>query len=147
MRDVNDRFGTDFALPPQTPEAVGAVFDFIELRASRPPWEEHIGYVMSGLRAPDTLEPFRRRVDARDSAVPFEHRVARPSAEREAFKLQKLDLYMSPELAPLRERAERTYAAFVGDVNGDTSDLTPESLGRKLEELSSMAKRLREAGR
>jgi hypothetical protein len=147
VRDVNERFGTDFALPSQSPDAVGAVFDFIELRASRPPWEEHIGYVMSGLRAPDTLEPFRRRVDARDTAVPFEHRVARPSAEREAFKLAKLDLYMSPDLAPLRDRADRTYRAFVGQVDGDASDLTTESEGRKVGEPSSLAKRLREAGR
>jgi len=48
--------------------------------------------------------------------VPFEHRVARPSAEREASKAEMLDRYMAPELDDLRRRADETYARFVEGV-------------------------------
>jgi hypothetical protein len=115
VEQVNQRFGTAFVLPPA--DVAETAFDFIELRAARPPWEAQIGYVMSGLQSPETLDRLRRRpASATVTAVPFEHRVARPSAEREASKAEMLDRYMAPELDDLRRRADETYARFVEGV-------------------------------
>ena len=57
VEQVNRRFGTDFVPPPA--DVAETAFDFIELRAARPPWEAQIGYVMSGLQSPETLDRLR----------------------------------------------------------------------------------------
>jgi hypothetical protein len=114
--EMNTRFGTAFTPFVHTPENVERVFAFIEERASRPAYEAHIGRYMSGLETAAELDAARRAPGGagRASAVPFEHRVARPSAARQELRAALVARYREPGLASRRERAERVYAAFVG---------------------------------
>jgi len=93
------------------------VFAFIEERATRPAYEEHIGRYMSGLETAAELDDARRSSvgEGRRSAVPFEHRVARPSAARQEVRAALVARYQEPGLAPRRARAERLYGAFAGE--------------------------------
>ena len=118
VREVNDRFGTSFAEPDTVGGSPERVFAFIDERARRPPWEAHIGYVMSGLETLDDLAAARRR-SAGDVAPtggapsPFEDRVARPSAYKEARKAAMRDRYLVAELDRRRLRAVEIYRTFV----------------------------------
>lgn len=116
IEEMNARFGTAFAPFAHTPENVERVFALIEERAARPAYEEHIGRYMSGLETAAELDAARRTATgvAKTSAVPFEHRVSRPSAERGELRAARAAQYRDPALASLRARAENVYAAFVG---------------------------------
>ena len=115
--ELNGRFGTTFTPFDHTPENVERVFAFIEERATRPAYEEHIGRYMSGLETAAELDDARRSSvgEGRRSAVPFEHRVARPSAARQEVRAALVARYRDPGLAARRARAERLYTAFAGD--------------------------------
>ena len=72
---------------------------------------------MSGLETAEELDAARRAAAGagRASSVPFEHRVARPSASREELRAGLQTRYGDPALASLRQRAEHVYAAFAGE--------------------------------
>lgn len=114
IEQMNARFGTAFTPFVHTPENIERAFAFIEERAARPAYEPHIGRYMSGLETAEQLDDARRTVagPGRGSSVPFEHRVARPSAAREELRAGLLARYRDPGLASRRERAEHVYAAF-----------------------------------
>jgi hypothetical protein len=116
IEEMNTRFGTAFAPFVHTPENVERVFAFIEERAARPAYEVHIGRYMSGLETAADLEAARRTAAGagKASAVPFEHRVARPSAERRELREAMAAQYRDPRLDSLRRRAEQVYGAIVG---------------------------------
>ena len=118
IEELNARFGTTFAPFVHTPENVERVFAFIEERAGRPAYEEHIGWYMSGIETAAELDAARRRAvgSAKASAVPFEHRVARPSAERRELRDALAAQYRDARLDSLRRRAEHLYSAFAGVV-------------------------------
>jgi hypothetical protein len=116
IEEMNVRFGTAFTPFVHTPENVERVFAFIEERAARPAYEAHIGLYMAGIEGAPELDAARRAAqgaDARKSAVPFEHRVARPSATRQDLRGVLLAQYGDPGLASARQRAEQIYATFV----------------------------------
>jgi hypothetical protein len=117
IAEMNARFGTAFTPFEHTPENVERAFAFIEERAGRPVYEEHIGRYMSGLETAAELDAARRTAAGAGKAalVPFEHRVARPSEERARMRTELAERYHDPRLADLRRRAERVYAAFSGD--------------------------------
>ena len=117
IEEMNARFGTAFTPFVHTPENVERVFAFIEERAARPAYEPHIGRYMSGLDTAEDLDAARRAAAGagRASSVPFEHRVARPSASREELRAGLQARYGDPALASLRQRAEHVYAAFAGE--------------------------------
>jgi hypothetical protein len=114
IEELNDRFGTAFAPFVHTPENVERVFAFIEERAARPAYEAHIGRYMSGLETAEELDAARLAAtgSGRESAVPFEHRVARPSAERHELRAALAERYRAPGLESLRRGAEQVYSAF-----------------------------------
>jgi hypothetical protein len=114
--EMNDRFGTAFAPFVHTPENVERAFEFIEERAGRAVYEEHIGRYMSGLETAAELDAGRRSAvgQGKGSPVPFEHRVARPSPERAELRAALAGRYRDPRLDALRRRAERIYAEFIG---------------------------------
>jgi hypothetical protein len=116
IEEMNARFGTGFTPFAHTPENVERAFAFIEERAARPAYEAHIGRYMSGLEAASELDAARRSsVGAgRPSAVPFEHRVARPSAERRELVAALAERFRAPALATRKARAEQVYAEFAG---------------------------------
>jgi hypothetical protein len=116
IEEMNSRFGTAFAPFIHTPENVERVFAFIEERAARPAYEEHIGRYMSGIETAADLDAARQRAvgAGRPSAVPFEHRVARPSAERRELRHARAAEYRHEGLESLRRRAEQLYSAFAG---------------------------------
>lgn len=119
IAEMNARFKTSFTPFQSTPENVRRVFGFIDERASRPPWEEHIGLFMSGLEDAGRLDEARRAGSdqpGRAHSVPFEHRVARPSPEREAAKSVLIERYRSPSLASARRRADELFAAFTAST-------------------------------
>jgi hypothetical protein len=118
IEDMNARFGTAFAPFVHTPENVERVFAFIEERAARPAYEEHIGLYMSGIETAADLDAARQRAKGvgRASPVPFEHRVARPSAERGELRDALAEQYRDARLESLRRRAEQLYSAFTGAV-------------------------------
>jgi hypothetical protein len=118
VREVNERFGTHFVEPEATGRFPEQVFAFIDERARRPPWEAHIGYVMSGLETPDDLAAARGRsagrvAPARGAPSPFEDRVARPSAHKDARKAAMRDRYLVADLDGRRRRATEIYRTFV----------------------------------
>jgi hypothetical protein len=117
IEELNARFGRTFAPFEHTPENVERAFAFIEERASRPAYEEHIGRYMSGLETAEELDAARRAAtgSGRRSLVPFEHRVSRPSAARRELQAALAEGYRAPRLGSLRRRAEHVYAAFVGE--------------------------------
>jgi hypothetical protein len=108
---LNERYGTSFTPFQHTDENVRAVYALIDERAGRPAWAPAIHAYVSGHITMAELEAARNGHAAHVGTVP-EHRVARPSAERKARAAQVHELYQSPQLARLRERAENAYRAF-----------------------------------
>lgn len=111
---VNRRFGTSFFEFKHAEVDVDAVFDLIEERASRPPWQPLLGAFLAGRISYDEYRELttEARADVASRPVP-EHRVQRPSAERGAMKDALRDGYGTPRLAGLRARAERAYQEAV----------------------------------
>jgi hypothetical protein len=111
---VNKRFGTTFNRFTHTPESVAQCFQIIEDRARQPPWAEAIGSFLSGIATLDHLQHAAKRCQTDHPHLPPipEHRVPRPSPERQQLKRELQTSYELPGLAHLRAKAERAYASF-----------------------------------
>jgi hypothetical protein len=111
-RRVNERFGTSFVEFKQTESQVATVFELIDERARRPPWEPLIGDFLAGRISFDEFRD--RTADLRRSLrvpdVP-EQRVQRPSEFREEMKAPFRERYEDPALAAWRARAKEAYLA------------------------------------
>ena len=109
---LNERYGTSFTPFQHTEENVRAVYALIDERARRPAWAPAMQAFVNGYISLDELQAARNGHQPDLETVP-EHRVARPSAERKARAAEVQELYRSPQLARLRERAEAAYRTFV----------------------------------
>lgn len=111
-RRVNARFGTSFVEFKHTEADVAVVFELIEERSRRPPWEPLLGMFLAGRISLDEYldrtAGLRRSHPAND--VP-EHRVQRPSVARQAIKSRLRERYAAPALAGWRTRAVDAYQA------------------------------------
>lgn len=109
-RRVNARFGTSFAEFGHTDDEVATVFELIEERSSRPPWERLLGEFLAGRIS---LAEYHELTAEQRATMPVrrvpEASVQRPSAEREARKSALRAGYEAPSLARWRERAEAAY--------------------------------------
>jgi hypothetical protein len=114
-RRLNERFGTDFAEFEHTGGRVEEVFELIEERSRRPSWERVLGRFLSGRMSLDEYRNATERPRSSDGAMPEipEHRVQRPSEERQIRKDELRERYRAEDLAPLRRRAELAYSAVV----------------------------------
>jgi hypothetical protein len=114
IRRVNQRFGTPFEEFDHTAERETVVFDLIEERASRPPWQRLLGEFLCGNLSLDEymrLTEDQRRQRTR-SAVP-ERLVQRPSADHDSMKAAVRARYLAPSVASWRERAVASYRAVL----------------------------------
>ena len=113
---VNDRFGTGYTPFEHTDDRVRTVFGLIDERSAGTPWQPLLGRFTSGYLSAD--EYFRAtsafRVSARGGrGSVLEHRVGRPSTQRESAKPAMRARYRAPALAGLRARADAAYRGFV----------------------------------
>jgi hypothetical protein len=112
--EVNGRFGTSFDRVKSGPEVAERAFALIEERARRPVWDPAIGLFMSGLIDEVQLAAVREAHEGADErttpGVGFEHRVARPSAERARLAEDLRVAYEGSELAAARRRADALFA-------------------------------------
>jgi hypothetical protein len=109
---VNRRFGTSFFEFKHAEVDVDAVFDLIEERASRPPWQPLLGAFLAGRISYDEYREVTADARAAEPAPSIpEHRVQRPSAARDTTKAELRARLGARRLAPLRRRAERAYEA------------------------------------
>ena len=117
IRQVNERFGTDFDAFDHTPENVALCFSIIEDRSRRPPWSEELGKFESGRIGLAEYLAARERYGG-PGALPKvpETRVPRPSAEREAIKRTLADRLAEPGLRGVRREAKRVFEDYVGHV-------------------------------
>ncbi len=107
---LNERFGTAYARFEHTPENVQRVYDLIEEKSRDPEHADAIRRYFSGVISAEQLAQARgaSHVNGGAGAVP-EHRVARPSREREETSRELAERYDAPDLAKLRRRAEAAY--------------------------------------
>ena len=107
---VNQRFGTSFMEFQHSASEVATVFDLIDERASRPPWQPLLGEFLGGMISYDEFKRLtkvdRDAVEMR--AIP-ELRVQRPSAARDELKAELRETYLAPRLERHRRRAEQLY--------------------------------------
>jgi hypothetical protein len=101
-----------------TAEQERLVFDLIEERASRPPWQRLLGEFLCGNVSFDeymrlTEDQRRRRTR---SEVP-ERLVQRPSADHDSMKAAVRARYLAPPLAAWRERADASYRAALATAD------------------------------
>jgi len=118
IRDVNARFGTDFAAFDHTEENVELCFSIIEDRSRRPPWSEALGKFECGrIGLADYLAARERHTGAGAGAkaeVP-ELRVPRPSAQRDELKRALAERLADPRLSDLRREAHRLFVEYGGE--------------------------------
>jgi hypothetical protein len=117
IRQINDKFGTQFDEFVQTEENVETCFVIIEDRARRPPWADALGRFECGLIG---LREYQAAVDtygaaARLAPIP-EARIPRPSAEREVMKEALVAQIWGPSLRDLRLEARRLFAEYGGQI-------------------------------
>jgi hypothetical protein len=110
---VNQRFGTSFEEFDHTAERAALVFDLIEERASRPPWQRLLGEFLCGNLSFDEYMRLtqRARAERAGSNVP-ETLVQRPSDARESMKAAARSRYRAPSLTAWRDRAVASYRAL-----------------------------------
>jgi hypothetical protein len=111
---VNDRFGTGFREFDHSDDQARAVFALIDERSAGPPWQPSLNRFASGYISAD--EYFRATRELRRShgaGAVLEHRVGRPSSERESAKPVMRARYRSSAFADLRARAASAYRDFV----------------------------------
>jgi hypothetical protein len=110
IRQVNERFGTDFAEFTHSDESVREVF---ELSALRETYAPGLLRFESGLATRDQLHSELEAIHgaARQQDIPPESWV--PSARRDRLKEALHAEWQKPSLAKLRGRAERAYQAFL----------------------------------
>jgi hypothetical protein len=108
VRRLNKRFGTSYREFVHTDSAVRECFDLIERRGTRS--RTQLGFE-SGVA---TAEDVRRERESGGSATLVDSAEAWvPSAERSRSTAELRAKWNRPELATLRERAQRAYRAFV----------------------------------
>ncbi len=114
---LNRRFGTTFRAFRHDPARVREVFELIDERARRPPWEPLMGEFLAGICSLDDYRRERDRLLAEGARLPPipEERVQRPSEARRAKGDAARTAYLRPELARLRASAERAYLGFLGE--------------------------------
>jgi hypothetical protein len=116
VEEVNDRFDTSFDRVHDGPETSKRAFALIEERAARPAWDRAIGLFMSGLIDEAQLAAARDASAGPSAgggpAVAFEHRVARPSTEREQLARRLDGAYDDERLAAARRRAELVFTSL-----------------------------------
>lgn len=114
---VNERFGTDFKEFHHTEENVATCFALIEERSQGPPWGGPLRRFLSGIISADEYwaetRLYREQRERYWHDIP-EHRIARPSGERQASKAEVRSRYLAPGLAALRRRAQEAYGDIVG---------------------------------
>jgi hypothetical protein len=124
IRDINQRYGTRFNEFRHTDEEVNRCYEIIEDRARKPPWAVALGRFQAGVI---THQQYREAAErsvlefGRPPAPVPEHRVQRPSQEREALKDRLRDRLSHPRLASLRSAAFAAYKRFVSDEGGRTT--------------------------
>jgi hypothetical protein len=93
------------------------VFDLIEERASRPPWQRSLGEFLCGNLSFDEYMRLTRqgRMNRAGSTVP-EALVQRPSEARESMKAAARSRYRAPSLTAWRERAVASYRAVLPEA-------------------------------
>lgn len=118
IRRVNQRFGCDFDEFEHTKANVEQCYAVIEARSQRPPWSKALGEFECGIIG---FEEYRRIVAVFERegwlpqlAVP-EHRVQRPSEERESLKNALRAELGGGRLSGRVTDARHAYAAFVAD--------------------------------
>jgi len=117
IRDVNARFGTDFATFDHTEQNVELCFSIIEDRSRRPPWSEALGKFECGrIGLGEYLAARERFTGAGDemAEVP-ELRVPRPSAKRDELKRTLAERLADPRLTDLRQQAHRLFVEYGGE--------------------------------
>jgi hypothetical protein len=116
VREVNERFGTDFAAPAGTAVARADAFALIDDRARRPAWDAVIGRFLSGYAPRDEIDAMRARDDAvAEGPLPVT-RVARPVDERDPLKSARSREYASAELESLRCQADEVFADLIRPI-------------------------------
>ena len=120
IREVNERFGTDFVPPSGTEMARSEAFAVIDDRARRPTWDAVIGRFLSGYATRDEMDAMRAH-DASAGEPPPITRVARPLGERNALKATCQTEYAAEELTDLRSEAEDVFAAMLEQVTASRS--------------------------
>jgi hypothetical protein len=109
---VNANYGTAFTPFDHTEENVRQAYALIDERALRPAWAPAIRAYVSGEISRADLAAARNGGPALDQSALPESRVARPSEQRKQRAARIRERYASPQLAPLRERAEAVYRTF-----------------------------------
>jgi hypothetical protein len=108
IRQLNERFGTNFAEFEHSDANVRECFELCELRATLYPGL--LGFE-SGLVTRDQLR--RELPFARSAALADEREAWFPSAQRKCAKEALRDQWLQPSLAQLRDRAEGVYQEFL----------------------------------
>jgi hypothetical protein len=108
IRQLNERFGTDFAEFAHTDANVREVFELNDLRETMAPG---LLSFESGLRTRDQLE--RELEFIRGAPRTYDQESWIPSAQRDRAKEALRDQWQQPALAKLRGRAERAYREFL----------------------------------
>ena len=117
--ELNERFGTRFDAGVHDDGGVERCFRLIDLRARGGARARYINRYMSGLIDLSELEEALEGVSDEPAVGVPEHRVARPSSARSVDRESLLRQYEQPDLAKVRSRAERAYAAAVESGSSD----------------------------
>jgi hypothetical protein len=108
IRQVNERFGTDFAEFAHTDANVRECFELSDLRETMAPG---LLSFESGLRTRDQLS--RELESIRGTPRQYDQESWIPSAQRDRAKEALRDQWQQPALAKLRARAQRAYQKFL----------------------------------
>jgi hypothetical protein len=125
IRDVNVRFGTDFTEFEPTEPNVRQCFELIKHRDSLS--ATLLGFE-SGVVTWDELRrelPALQRLNTRGRDTPGGPGAWVPSGERERAKAALREQWLRPDLAPLRQRAERVYRMFAHRDKEDKEESCP----------------------
>ena len=112
IRQLNKRFGTDFAEFVHTDANVRECFELSDLRETMAPG---LLSFESGLRTRDQLR--RELASIRGAARKYEQESWVPSVKRDRAKEALRDQWLQPSLARLRGRAEQAYQEFLAGAS------------------------------
>jgi len=116
IREVNERFGTRFDEFEHSKRDVDECYEIIEDRSRRPSWSKALGEFECGIMGIGDYRRIAAEYKSHDTAprgkVP-EHRVQRPSAERNMLKDALRDELNSKRLSRARSNAYRVHEMFV----------------------------------
>jgi hypothetical protein len=124
IRQLNERFGTDFAEFAHTDANVRECFELSDLRETMAPG---LLSFESGLLTRDQLH--RELESIRGAARVYDQESWVPSAKRDRAKEALRDQWLQPSLARLRHRAELAYQEFLAGAGRDLSQPDSRSPG------------------